>query len=274
MLELLLLHRAAACNDKALLLLLNKGDTKRACGLLSRALGICKKLTACFGSPACIGPRGNGSRPGQRNATTLDEHMMRGEHQPFRHCHHGRHHFVADEVTAGDDEAPFMYSKVIFLQESCAASAVPWESLEVYTSAIVFNLALVFQIFPECESSSIIRRQKALELYNLALRLHQDDSWIRVDGGNVLFTLAIVNNMAILLQEQPTNHRLSDQGREYFEYLLANLIPTAECRRWSKYSAIVLAGFMRNALTYLAGASSTTTSCCTLFHKGSTAAAA
>jgi hypothetical protein len=146
--------------------------------------------------------------------------------------------------------------------------------LEVYTRAIVFNLALVFHIFPECESSSRIRRQKALELYNLALHLHQDDSWIRVEGGNVLFTLAIVNNMAILLQESPTTHRFSDQGREYCEYLVANLIPAAGYRRWSKCSPFVLAGFMRNALTYLACASSPTTSCCTLFHKSSTAAAA
>jgi hypothetical protein len=173
----------------------------------------------------------------------------------FDDTHKACHHFMTEQDVSKEGHPLFVYRKGIFLlQESSSTPSHPSASAEVYTCAVLFNLALLFHIFPVCEKSQI-RRQKALHLYHLALVLLNDSTMsVAACGGHALFTLAIVNNMAVL--ENTTQQLSEDQGRKNFEYVLASLLPTLvghQCS--SEHSRIVLSGFISNALTALTAAS-------------------
>jgi hypothetical protein len=246
-----LLRQAAEFNDRALFLLLQNGNAKEACGLLSRALEICKKAIGCDDDSSSSQAASCSSvEPGPTRS--LDEHMH-ANLVSFDDTHKACHHFMTEQASK-EGHPLFVYCKGIFLlQESSSTPIDPSASAEVYACAVLFNLALLFHIFPVCEKSQI-RRQKALNLYNLALFLLNDSTMsVAACGGHVLFTLAIVNNMAIL---ENTNQQLSeDQGRKNFEYVLASLLPTLVGQGTSEHSRIVLAGFISNALTALTAAS-------------------
>jgi len=93
---------------------------------------------------------------------------------------------------------------------------------------IIFNLALAHHLLSMAEGhqskddSSSINLGKATKLYELAFKLHRDDLQ---DNNNVLFVLAVVNNLGCIYRQ------LQDKGAasECFRHVLSILMFLVDC---------------------------------------------
>jgi hypothetical protein len=134
---------------------------------------------------------------------------------------------------------------------SCSSSSGTQRRMVIYSTIIIFNLALAFHLSTLDTSSSpqkhknktSARLTKALKLYELALTLQEQE---RIKG-NVFFTLATVNNMGVI---QRSIGESDKQARGYFEFVLSNLLPVF-AGIGKESNACPLTAFFHNAITVL-----------------------
>ena len=129
----------------------------------------------------------------------------------------------------------------------------------IYSTIIIFNLALAFHLSAlgittatssssssNCHNNNknkaLARLTKALKLYELALTLQEQEKI----QGNALFTLATVNNMGVI---QRSIGESDKQARDYFEFLLSNLLPMFA--GIGKEDIFPLTAFFSNAINVL-----------------------
>lgn len=261
------LKQAALCNNSALSLLLCSSpgeDVQAACGLFSQTLEMCKNASGDIGrssSDSSTTTTKSIYHDCHDISRSLDRYM--GNNVPSFDCLEACHLIFPDHETV--DSSLYVYSKGIFLPENIADDMELADIIQLISCAVVFNLALYYHFFPAKNTSVQTRCRKALQLYKLGLCLLRDSMSMQTQG-DVLFTLATINNIAII---QKAVNPSSVQGQRNFEYLLTSLLPSmmnfqsrsspAEEGYPQLPDAVIFSNFTRNAVTALSTGSRKTT---------------
>lgn len=234
-------HDPVSDNNRAVTLM-ESGGLEDAIHLLSRALETTKKALFAISEDEhrmCT----SGSDMSSHDPLTLDLHMNMCSAASII-PEHGLSHVVSE-----DEQAYYIYCKAIQIEQriTCSSSSAQ-RRMVIYSTIIIFNLALAFHLSTITKSpqsshkNKLARLTKALKLYELALSL-QEQEQIK---GNVFFTLATVNNMGVI---QRSIGESDKQARDYFEFVLSNLLPVFA--GMGKPNACPLTAFFRNAINVL-----------------------
>jgi hypothetical protein len=152
---------------------------------------------------------------------------------------------MIDPLMAGlqeqvEEEQPFIYNKAIRIPPSLAS--VYKHKVVTIASITIFNLALAYHHLAanSTEEKRAAKLQRALKLYSLALQLQVG----KVDGSNIFFTSAILNNSGVI------HLRLNNNGSQSagcFGQLLSILMFLNDIQEEAAtYKKLNLHGFYHN----------------------------
>lgn len=136
--------------------------------------------------------------------------------------------------------SPYIYREGILMAQR---PHISYQAIEIFSTIIIFNLALAHHLTASQDNATPWKLLRAYKLYNLALHLQRKED--PKNNCNVLFTLATVNNMAIIqfdIDESKISYVAS------FEYLLS--IVLLLFARGEGYGCS-LEGFHTNAISAL-----------------------
>lgn len=215
--------------------LIASGRIEQAIQLLSRALEVTKKSLIAFSEDDDV-VSDTQEESFTPNHTTVDQNMYVGRLAPM--------HPDEDPTQGYEEHSYFIYSKGIRMETLNSPNS--HRAMIISSTIIIFNLALAFHLSTlsvSHQSRRIAGLTKALQLYGLALTLQEREQV----KGNTFFTLATVNNMGVIQRLLGESEK---KTREYFEFVLSNLLPLFTC---GEKFAFPLTDFFHNAVSVLNG---------------------